>query len=350
MSLLATIKTGAFVVKNIVVKNFPKIAVGIGTISVIAGGIDACHQTLKAPVLIEEHNKKMKQIHEAIELSEAGSIEYDDSIRRRDVFTAYASTTFKFAKVYWRPIVLVGLGFTSIFGGFGVLNARHAAALGAFTTLSDQFNDYRANVIQEYGEDADRRLAGEVSNTLPYTIVEESEDGSSKEIEVNAVDLRSVTNDTFTFDFNYKVPSWDDGSYLFVENYIEQTKLVLTHKLQHRTDHITAFDVAREFKFDKVPENKSKMAKAMFYGWVNRPGATVDISYVPYVEAFSADETTDQFPMLIPIDVTNDDQFEWFRHMYITDNTKVGYIVKFNVDCDENGIPDEIYTKIYGED
>ena len=349
MSLLATIKTSAFVVKNVVIKNLPKIAVGIGTISVVAGGIDACHKTLKAPALIDEHNKKMAKIHEAIELAEAGSIEYDNSIRRRDTFTAYVSTSVAFAKLYWRPITLVGLGFTSIFGGFGVLSARHAAAVGAFTTMSEQYNDYRARVVEEYGQDVDRRLAGEMVKAESITVVDNSEDGTSKEIEVNAIDLRSVTNDTFTFDFNYKVPSWDDGSYLFVENYIEQTKLVLTHKLQHRTDHITALDVAREFQFDKVPENNWKMAKAMFYGWINRPGATVDIDYVPYVEVFPADEADEQFPMQIPIDVTNDDQFEWFRHMYITDNTKVGYLVKFNVDCNEYGVPEEIYTKVYGD-
>ena len=349
MSILATVKAGAFVVKNIIVKNLPKIAVGIGTVSVVAGGIDACRQTLKAPELIEEHKKKMEQIHEAIELADRGDISYDASIRRKDTFTAYAGTAVSFFKLYWRPITLVGLGFTSIFGGFGVLNARHVAALGAFTTVSDQFNDYRANVVKEFGEDVDKRLAGETVETTTVKALVSSSDGTEKEIEVNAVDLRNVTNDTFVFDYNYKVPTWDDGSYLFVENFIEQTKLVLTHKLQHRTDHMTALDVAREFKFDKVPENKSKMAKAGFYGWMNRPGAEIDIDYVPYVEYYSADESNDQFPLQIPIDVTNDEQFEWFREMYIKDNTKVGYFVKFNVDCDEYGIPEEIYTKVYGD-
>ena len=82
---------------------------------------------------------------------------------------------------------------------------------------------------------------------------------------------------------------------------------------------------------------------------MSKPGAEVKIDYTPYVEVFSADEANEQFPMIITIDGSNNDEFEWFRTKYIEDETKVGYIVKFNVDCDENGIPEEIYTKIYGD-
>lgn len=350
MSIVTAAKSGFFIVKNLVIKNLPKIAVGIGTISVIAGGVDACRQTLKASEVIEEHNEKMARLNYAVELAESGAAEYSVTEYHRDLFRVYSGTAIGFCKLYWRPVVLVGLGFTSIFGGFGVLSARHAAALGAFKAVSEQFNDYRTGVIETYGKDADKRLIGEAPDTEIVRIPKRLEDGSVEDVEMPAIPLDDVTKDTFTFLYNYKNPSWQSGGYLFNDSELERAKTVFTHELQsYGTDHIKVSKVAERLGFDKIPEYNSKMAKADFYGWMSKPGAEVKIDYTPYVEVFSADEANEQFPMIITIDVSNNDEFEWFRTKYIEDETKVGYIVKFNVDCDENGIPEEIYTKIYGD-
>lgn len=350
MSIMTAAKSGLFIAKNVLIKNGPKIAVGIGTVLAVVGGIDACRQTLKAPALIEEHKKKIADIHYAMELSDNDEIEYTPAMRRKDTAIAYANTAVGFFKLYWRPITLVGLGFGSIFGGFGVLNSRHIAALGAFTTTAEQFNDYRAKVVAEYGEDVDKKFAGELLDTNKIKVTRTLEDGTEKEIEVDAVDLKDVTWDTFTYDFNWKVPLWEEGGYLFNDQNIEQARLVFTSKLQRmNTDAVKLSKVLEYLKLDEVPENKSKLAYADFYGWMNKPGAEVKIHYWPYVMEWSADESSDQFPMQIPIDVTDDDQFEYFRQKYREDEHKVGYMIRFEVDTDKNGHPEQIYTKLYGD-
>ena len=350
MSILTTVKSGFFVIKNVIIKNGPKIALGVGTLFVVAGGADACRQTLKAPELIEKHRKKMADIHYAMELADQDEIEYTPAMRRKDTAIAYAGTAVDFAKLYWRPITLVGLGFGSIFGGFGVLNSRHIAALGAFTTTAEQFNDYRSRVIAEYGEEADKKFSGKILETNEIKVKRTLDDGTEKEINVNAVDLSSVTWDTFTYDYNYKVPEWEDGNYLYNDNKINQMIDVFTRELRtNRTDFVKLSDVVRYLKLDQLPCNKSKMAVADFYGWMNKPGAEVKVNCVPYVTVYPADEACDQFPMQVPINVLDDDEFDWFRKQYAEDVTKVGYTLQFDVDKDANGMPDEIYTKIYGD-
>lgn len=348
MSFMMTVKSCLCLTKNIIIKNGPKIALGLGTVLAIAGGADACHQTLKAPELIEKHRKKMADIHYAMELADQDEIEYTPAMRRKDTAIAYASTAVDFAKLYWRPITLVGLGFGAIFGGFGVLNSRHIAALGAFTTTAEQFNDYRSKVAAEYGEEVDKKFAGEIVDTNKIKVTRTLDDGTEKEIEVDAVDLRDITWDTFTYDYNYKVPGWEGGSYIFSGERIERAKTVFTRELQtYHTRQVKLSEVLKYLDLDKLEANLDKLSVADFYGWMNRPGAEVDISYWPYVMEFSADEASDQFPMQVPINWEDNDQVEYFRQKYIEDETKVGYMIRFNVDTDENGHPKEIYHEMY---
>ena len=350
MSVLSIIKLGLLNGKNFIIKHGPKIAVGIGTICATAGAVDACIQTTKASAILDEHKAKMDEIHRAMELAKTNEVEYSEKDRKKDTIATYGQTTVSFVKLYWRPTVLFVGGFASIFGGFGVLSARHAAAIGAFTSLSETFNNYRSNVADQYGTDVDyQMLVGD--NTLKKTkyLKPATETEEAKEIETNAIDLSVVDNDMFTFRFNYKNPCWQNH-YLWNQNLFEAKAVEYTRRFQNNSiDHLFVSKMYEIFGFDRMPEYTNKCSYGAFYGWMNRPGVEVKIMWTPYIETFSADESSDQFPMEIPIDIKNDEAYQMFLDQYREDETKVGYYVTFLVDTDSSDrFPEEIYSKVYG--
>ena len=350
MSVLTVLKTGFFRGKNLIIKHGPKIAVAIGTICVTAGTIDACVKTTHASEVLDAHNKRLDDIRKATELAAKGEVEYLNKDKNKDLAISYGQTALGFVKLYWRPTVLFVGGFASIFGGFGVLNKRHVAAVAAFTSLSDKFNEYRANVIEEYGEDADKKmyLNDPELHKAKYLKASE-EDGESEEVEVDAVNLDIVDKDTFSFRFNYKNSQWNDSSFLFNEQFIETKRAYFQRRFDNNSmDHLFLSKLLEIFHFDELPEYNQKCSFGAFYGWINRPGAVVDISWEPYIEVFSADESNNQFPMEMPINIEDDDQYQMFRNMYAEDETKVGYYVHFGVDTDDRGIPTPIYKTVYG--
>ena len=362
MSITSTFMKTANRVKNVLVKHGPKIAVGVGSCLVVGGTVDACYKTLKAADVIDEHNVKMDKIHKALELAANNEVEYSDNDKKKDTVKVYAATAANFAKLYWRPVLLIGGGFASIFAGFKVLNARHVAAIGAFATVSDQFNEYRGNVISAYGEDADKKmLVGEANTEKAKLLVkgETDEEGNpiseDKEVEVDAIDLNSITQDDFVFNFNYKCKGWDNH-FLLNENYLIRMKEEFQSKFDRGiVSHVFVEDLWRYMGYYDETRDiynddlRRKLSLGGFYGWMNdHPGAVIDVSWEPYIIDFSADEACDQFPMIIPIDVTDDKQYTAFRNQYVEDERKVGYLVWFNVDTDENGVPREIYRDVYG--
>ena len=358
MSFVSAIMKGVNTAKNVLIKHGPKIAVGVGSVLVVGGTVDACRKTLKASDVIEDHTIKMEKIHKAMQLASEEEVVYTDNDRKKDTIQVYTGTAVNFAKLYWRPVLLIGGGFASIFAGFRVLNARHIAALGAFATVSDQFSEYRGRVISEYGENIDKKfISGKTdSSTTTKLLVEnnEDDDSSNEEVEVEAVNLNDVTQDNFCFDFNYKCKGWDN-QFLLNENYLVQMKEHFQSKLDRGVvSHIFVKDLWEymgyydETRETYTPELVDKLSLGGFYGWMNKTGAVVDVQWEPYIMDFSADEACDQFPMIIPVDVTDDKLYNAFRKQYAEDERKVGYLIWFNVDTDENGLPREIYHDVYG--
>lgn len=359
MSIASVFLKGWNVTKNAAIKHGPTLALCAGSGLIVVGTVDACRKTLKASALIEDHNAKMDDIHQAIELASKEEIVYTDNDRKKDTAKAYAGTAYNFAKLYWRPTLLIGGGFASIFAGFRVIKARHVATLGAFATISDQFNEYRGRVISEYGRDIDKKFISGNSDGATKTKLlihgdEEDENSEDEELDVEAINLDDITQDDFCFDFNYKCKGWEN-SFILNDNYLTSLRNRYQSLFNRDVaDHVFVGDIWKEMGYDDPKWStydermRAKLSLGSFYGWMNRPGAEIEIDWEPYIVSFSADEASEQFPMIIPIDVEDEKQFMEFRRQYFEDQTKVGYLVWFNVDTDDNGVPREIYHDVYG--
>lgn len=321
-------------VVDITKHNAPTIAVVSGSIAVIAGGILACRATLKAEDIIDQHQKQMDCIKEA---TENHGDEYTDNDRKKDKVQVYASTAGKFARLYGPAVLLEAAGFAAIFGGFGLIKKRYGVALTTITTLDNRLADYRKKVIDRFGKEVDEEFTKQRGqfHEIEQKVVDEEGNETIKTI--NAINVDDIVEDDFTRIFDYRNPKWEN-SYLFNDNLFSNLEQWYTHNLQsNRMDHVFLNTILKELGFEET-------GIGHFYGWTNKPGCFVSFGVLPFIRMWDQDEDG-QFPMIVP--VTTEEGLEEFRQAYIDDEKSVGYILKFNIDCDENGVPREIYHDVY---
>jgi len=317
----------------------PTIAVVGGSVAVIAGTVLACRATLKAENIIREHYARMTMIRDASEITE----EYTLEDQRKDKIQVYASTVGKFGRLYGPAALLEIAGFTAIFAGFGIIQKRYGIAVSAVTALDKSFSAYRKQVIDEYGAEVDERFTkrrGEFVEVDKIAVNDtEDDDGEPKTEKVEAIDFDDIVEDDFTRIFDSRNPKWEND-FLMNDNFLNQTILWYTKHLQsRRLDHVFMNSVLKDFGFKET-------GVGHFYGWTSKPGCAVNVSILPFIKIWTGGNDK-QVPMMIP--VHTDEDYDEFRTAYIEDPNSVGYVLKFNVDTDENGIPREIYHEVYGD-
>ena len=159
-------KGGAFVVKNAQqIKSVVKVGVttlkkaspdiltvaGVGAIG--AGTVLACKATLELPEILEEANTRLDKIDN--HWATVGAEEYPESEMKTDKLVVFADAGRKIVKLYFPSVTTVILGIAAVLAGHGILKKR-AATLGLmYDGLQKVFNEYRARVIADAGEDKD---------------------------------------------------------------------------------------------------------------------------------------------------------------------------------------------------
>lgn len=352
MNVLNTIVGTGRKVYTAIKPHIPTIMVIGGSIAVCGGAFCACKATLKVDEVIEEHNAMMEHIAVSVEKVKTNPyITYTDSDMRHDKLQVYSMTAGKLFKLYGPGIGLAVAGFASIFYGFGLIKHWHALAVSAASALDERFANYRANVIDEYGVDADRRFAGEAieKKTVEYTVIDEN--GNKEKRTGEVIDLGDATANDFSFIFDWHSGNkWETG-YLYNDNWIVSVQEWYTKRLQSNAiDHVFANTIFKEF-------DAQETGQGHFYGITNKPGAHLFLNAQPFVRMFN-DEDDSQIPMeiLLPVTYTprgdfmfiNEEDERLWKQTYAENDHNVGYILTVNVDTDENGIPRSIYDDVYG--
>ena len=331
----------------------PTIMLVGGSLAVVAGGILACKQTLKAEEILDIHRSQLDTIEAA---SEEHPDDYTSKERTHDLIQVYCGTAGRFTKLYGPAAILEIAGFAAIFSGFGIIKKRYGLALSTIATLdgqiskmADSFMKYRGKVIEEYGEEVDAKFLADESmvKEIDKTVVDE--DGNESTEKKKALSF-NITNHDFTRLFDTYNDKWQ-GNALLDENFLNQVQNWYTKQLQaHRIDHVFMNHIDHELGFEKT-------GIGHFYGWTDKPGCGIDFNIIPVFKEFAEDEDG-QFPMLVPVETDSD--YEIFKQMVFEDEeynqttnkpgdkqSRVGYLISYNVDCDDNGIPREIYHDVY---
>ena len=136
----------------IVEKNSPGLLLGGGIIGMVGSTVLACRATLKMEAVVEETKDKLNTArtleHE----------EYSEKDRSRDISLIYFQSGVKITRLY-APALAVGIfSIAAITRSHHILTTRNAALTAAYTTLERGFKEYRARVVEKYGEDQDQEF------------------------------------------------------------------------------------------------------------------------------------------------------------------------------------------------
>ena len=168
-------------------KASPEIFVGVGIGCMVASTIFACKATLKADSVIKEKNETLDKVKAAREAVLSNDEEFKDitedvySIEdyRKDLIITYSTAAKGFIKLYWPAIALGVIGTLSILQGHNILTKRNIAIAAAYETVKEGYSEYRKRVVDELGEEADKRFRYGTQKK-DIEIQEEKDDGTVK--------------------------------------------------------------------------------------------------------------------------------------------------------------------------
>lgn len=131
----------------------PQFLFAAGVVGVTCSTVLACRATLKlSDVLQEAHN----DLAIASSLKDESGADYAE--RKKDVAIIYGRAVGKVAALYGPAVVVGGLSIAALTKSHSILTERNAALMAAYAALDRGFGEYRARVVEKYGEGQDREF------------------------------------------------------------------------------------------------------------------------------------------------------------------------------------------------
>jgi hypothetical protein len=133
-------------------KNSPGFLLGAGVVGMVGTTVLASRATLKVHAIKEEAKTNLEM---------ARTLQHDDyseTDRQKDISLIYFQTSIKVARLYAPAVILGGLSIAALAHSHNILTRRNAALTAAYAALDKGFNEYRARVVEKYGEEEDRNL------------------------------------------------------------------------------------------------------------------------------------------------------------------------------------------------
>ena len=152
-------------------KYAPAVMTGVGVVGVVGSAVLACRETLKAEAVVDEARKMLSTVHEAREV--ANDKDYTPTDYKKDLTVVYMRAASSFIKLYAPSLVLGAISISLIIGGQHIMWQRNAAIAAAYTGLKDAYDRYRGQVVEEYGDGADKAVYAKAVDPVK---TEESDD------------------------------------------------------------------------------------------------------------------------------------------------------------------------------
>lgn len=134
-------------------KHSPVILTSVGIGGVVTSAVMASKATLQLESKIEELQENLQKVVLAEDIE--GYTE-KDALRDRTII--YTRGVTSIGKLY-APAVSVGMvGIACIVGAHGIMQKRNVALVAAYSAVERSFNEYKARVVEELGEDQERDI------------------------------------------------------------------------------------------------------------------------------------------------------------------------------------------------
>lgn len=191
-------------------KKSPEILLAAGVVGFVGTVVLACKATLKADEILDEHEKKTKDIEEAMSIAEKypDEYDYDKEVYERDLAILKLKTVGKFVRLYAPAIAVGSVSIACLITSRNILNKRYLAVVSAYNALSEVFQTYRKRVVDEYGEKLDKHFRyGTVYGSHDETGVDEKGKPVKKTVDTEETTIK-LPSDTAVF-FDEANHNWD---------------------------------------------------------------------------------------------------------------------------------------------
>jgi hypothetical protein len=138
-------------------KNSPHIFFVAGVAGLVGSTVLACRSTLKAGKEFDEFRGELQGVKE-MAASKVNSEYYGEAEYVKDLVFLYGKGTVRFTRLYGVSIVIGGVSIALLTGSHVQLTRRNAALTATITALMKTFDEYRARVREEIGEEKEREL------------------------------------------------------------------------------------------------------------------------------------------------------------------------------------------------
>lgn len=145
---------GRLVARNTLLmqKNSPGVLLGVGVVGMVGSTVLACRATLKMEAVLD---KAKSDLDTAKRLDHP---EYSERDRQRDISLIYFQSGVRVVKLYGPAVILGGVSIAALTRSHNIMSKRNAALTAAYAALEKGFNEYRARVVEQYGEEQDRNF------------------------------------------------------------------------------------------------------------------------------------------------------------------------------------------------
>ena len=241
-------------------KASPTIAVAGGVVFGIIGTVEACRATLKVDEVLDKAKADVKKIHETAEDPKFAA-EYTQDKMQRDLAVVYTRTAAGLGRLYGKAIVCGAVSIALIFSGHRALLKRTAALGATVTILSDAYKRYRANVAEQYGEEAERDIYNGVRKERIEEVVTDEETGKEKKVksDVKVVEETKMAS-PYAVCFDSTNPNYRKDDVIYNVDFLTDVQTFLNQKLQ-RQGWMFLNEVRMALGYKPVPEGQ-------VVGWV----------------------------------------------------------------------------------
>lgn len=153
MKLVPEVMSRAVASKGLLLqKTSPQLLFGVGVVGMVGSTVLACRATLKMDEVLETAKGNLETARTL------DHPDYSEKDRSKDTSLIYFQTGVQVCKLYLPAIVVGGISIAALTQSHRILTSRNAALTAAYTALEHGFGQYRARVVEKYGEDEDRNL------------------------------------------------------------------------------------------------------------------------------------------------------------------------------------------------
>jgi hypothetical protein len=143
----------------LVQKSSPELLFAAGVVGMVGSTVLACRATLKVEEVLDEAVHKRHKVARVVQDAQLDpDVDYSERDRQKDLSLIRFQTGVKLVKLYTPAIVVGGISIAALTSSHNILNKRNAALTAAYAALDRGFSEYRARVVEKYGEEQDRNF------------------------------------------------------------------------------------------------------------------------------------------------------------------------------------------------